>query len=211
MHAVCTNIGFQRFADEAIRQSRQLVSVMGRKNHPVWVVYDKLRTARLNVKYYCHRLTTLERYNFWIEFILFAAAPGSAIAGIWFFDTDQGKLAWKWLGVVAALAAALKPMLSLTTRIKNMEGIVVGYRTLEYDLLEIKSLIETRKKYDAKLQLEVTRAIARERVLVGKTPEAWINRKIKAICEAEVRRELPDDAFYVPENDHARQNEPNPT
>ena len=40
---------------------------MPRRPHAVWTVYDKLRTARLNVKYYSRRLESIERTNFILE------------------------------------------------------------------------------------------------------------------------------------------------
>jgi len=55
---------------------------MGARNHPVWSLYDEIRTARLNVKYYGRRLEFLERRNFAFELILLASAPTSAIAGL---------------------------------------------------------------------------------------------------------------------------------
>lgn len=144
---------------------------MERENHPVWAVYDKLRTSCLNVKYYSRRLYTLERQNFWIELILLATAPSSAIAGLWFWNTETGRIIWQYFGVVAAVAAILKPSFQLTKKIKEFESVLSGYRTLEYDLREIKSMVEQNKKYDKALQTEFRKALQREKVLVGKTPE----------------------------------------
>jgi hypothetical protein len=172
---------------------------MSRESHPVWAVYDKLRTARLNVKYYSRRLQTLERINFFLELVLLASAPSSAIAGLWFWDQPLGKVAWQYFGIVAAIAAVLKPLLSLTKRIKEFESVLSGYRILEYDLMEIKILVEQTKKYDAPLQSELEKALQRERTLVGKTPETRENAKIKRLCEAEVLQEFPRESFFVPE------------
>jgi len=172
---------------------------MKRETHPVWTVYDKLRSARLNVKYYSRRLENLERTNFWLELILLASAPSSAVAGLWFWESEYGNLIWKYFGVIAAVAAVVKPLLSLTKRIKEFEGVLAGYRMLEYDLMEIKSLIEQKQKYDSALQTELRKAIQREKLLVGKTPETSEKKKVKAICEVEVRNELPPDCFFVPE------------
>lgn len=167
-------------------------------NHPVWTVYDKLRTARLNVKYYSRRLESLERRNTAIEVILLITAPSSAVAGLWFWDSPVGHEIWKWLGVAAAFLAVLKPFLNLTKRIKEFESVLSGYRTLEYDLMEIKSLIEQKQKYDAELKAEFKKALQREKVLVGKTPETRENTRVKKKCEQEVLNELPMDSFFIP-------------
>ncbi len=69
----------------------------------------------------------------------------------------------------------------------------------EYDLVEIKDLIQQRGKYDSSMQADFRKAQQREKALVGKTPETRENRKVKKQCEAEVRQELPDDYFFIPE------------
>jgi len=181
--------------------TNQIEKNMIREDHPVWTVYDKLRTARLNVKYYSRRLQATERLNFGIDFVLLATAPSSAIAGLWFWNTEYGRLVWQWLGAVAALAAISKPLLSLTKRIKDYEGILSGYRTLEYDLMEIKSLVEQKKKYDQPLQAELKKAIHREKTLIAKNPETRESARVKRACENEVRQELPHESFFIPKEE----------
>ena len=104
------------------------------EHHPVWVVYDLYKTARLNVKYYAARLNSIERQNFFIELIIAIAAPTSAITGIWLLKTDAGQELWKYVAGVAAFAAELKPVLKLPAKIKLMEQCLAGYRSLEYDV-----------------------------------------------------------------------------
>jgi hypothetical protein len=94
--------------------------------NPVWAVYDKLRSARLNTKYYGRRLQTVERFNFLIEVVLLASAPTSAIAGLWFLQDPVGKILWQWFGVIAAVAAVLKPVLGFSKQLKEFEGILSG-------------------------------------------------------------------------------------
>ena len=172
---------------------------MAKQDHPVWSAYDRLRSARLSVKYYGRRLQYFERWNFALEVILLASAPTSAIAGLWFWQSEPGQLIWKWFGVIAAIAAVLKPTLGLTKKIKEYEGILTGYRTLEYDLMEIKSGIEQKRKFDAPLHAELKKAMQRERALISKTPEASEHFSTKRACQEEVLRELPVEAFFVPE------------
>lgn len=170
-----------------------------RENHPVWTVYDRLRSARLSVKYYSARLEKWERINLTIEYVLLAAAPSSAVAGFWFWNTEIGNYVWQGFAGLAAILALAKPPLNITKRIKDYEGVLVGYRTLEYDLMEIKTLVEQRGKYDQTLQSEFKKALQRERTLVAKTPETRENRKVRAACEQEVLQELPAKNFFVPE------------
>jgi hypothetical protein len=172
---------------------------MKREDHSVWSVYDKLRTACLNVKYYSRRLRSLERLNFIIELVLAATAPSSAIAALWFWNSDYGQIAWRYLAAVAAFVAVVKPLLGLTKRIKAYEGILSGYRTLEYDLREIRSLVEQKNKYDQSLQADFRKALQREKALVAQNPETTECARVKRKCEQEVRDQFPPEAFYVPE------------
>jgi hypothetical protein len=169
------------------------------ERHPVWVVYDRLRSARLSVKYYECRLEKVEQANFWLDFVLLAAAPSSAIAGLAFWKHDIGQLVWQSMGVVAAVVAVIKPLLAIPKRIKEYENILVGYRILEYDLRELKTNIEQKGKYDSVLQTEFRKAVQREKALIGKSPEAREKAKLKSRCQAEVNRELPAALFFIPQ------------
>lgn len=178
---------------------------MSREDNPVWSVYDKLRTASLNVNYYSRRLQTLERLNFGIDYILAATAPSSAIAALWLWNTEYGQALWKCLAVVAAVAAVSKPLLNLTKRIKDYESVLSGYRTLEYDLREIRSLIEQKRKYDHTLQAEFRKAMQREKTLIAKNPETRESARVKRICVEEVSREFPPESFFVPNEETANE------
>jgi hypothetical protein len=127
-----------------------------------------------------------------------ATAPSSAIAGFWFWDTEYGKIVWSFMGVIAAVLAVLKPILALTKQIKEFENVLSGYRMLEFDLREIKTNIEQKRKYDLPLQADFKKALQREKALVAKAPETREKKKVKQFCENEVRQELPSDSFYIP-------------
>lgn len=172
---------------------------MARENAPVWTVYDKLRTVRLNVKYYGRRLASLERQNFWIELLLATTAPSSAIAGLWVWQTASGKEAWLGLGVLTAVVAVTKPLLGLTKRIKEFEGVLSGYRLLDFDLMQLKSRIEQKQTYNSALEADFDKISDRERALVKDTPEPRAKQNVTKACEAEVIRELPKDHFFVPQ------------
>jgi len=88
--------------------------VKSTKYHPVWDVYDLYRTARLNIKYYSHLLTHWKRLNTWLECSLLIFAPSSAIAGIFFWQTPCGAIVWKWLIVITAVIASIKPIIRIT-------------------------------------------------------------------------------------------------
>lgn len=173
---------------------------MGTEYSAVWEVYDKLRTVRLNFKYYSSRLGTLQAWNTTMEIVLAVAAPSSAIAGLGFWKYALGALIWKFFGAVAAFLAVLKPILGLTRRVKETEGIVTGYRVLDFDLMELKAAIEQRGRFDGPLQAQFRKAIQPLRTLVTQTAaEGRPNKKVLQRCQDEVMQELPVEAFFVPD------------
>lgn len=171
---------------------------MSQIEHPVWAVYDRLRSASLSVKYYSCRLHDVEKTNFWIEVVLLCTAPSSAIASLWVWTTPAGQDLWKLLAIPAAIAVVLKPVLGLTKKIKDYEGVLSGYRILEFDLRELRIAIETKQKYDAALQSDFRRIQQRERILVGKNPESKEDAVTKKRCQSEVNQEYPIESFFIP-------------
>lgn len=172
---------------------------MKKEDHPVWSVYDLYRTARLNVKYYAAKLHKVEVAALWMDLILLITAPSSTIAGLWFWEEPWGKIAWQYLGIVAAFVAVLKPFLSLTKKIKAYEELRSGYRGLEHDLHEIKEMVFQKHKYDSKIKEDFRKALRRKGLLVSKDPDSKEDKMLKRKCIEEVKRELPVESFYVPE------------
>lgn len=55
---------------------------MSTKDHPVWSVYDELRTARLNVKYLQREIAVIEGWNKLQEIVAAVGGGGPGVAGI---------------------------------------------------------------------------------------------------------------------------------
>lgn len=172
---------------------------MDPKQHPAWDVYDQLRTARLNVKYYSARLACLQRRNMFMEIVLAISAPTSAIAGLWFWSSPIGNLIWKCFGVLAAFIAGIKPFLKITEKIKSVEETLIGYRTLDHDLQNITIKIRQKACFDKDLQKEFQRALERKRAISTKEPELQEMIQLKEKCEEETLKELPHSNFFIPE------------
>jgi len=169
-------------------------------NHPVWDVYDTLRTARLNAKYYSYRVSSLERINFWTELFLAATVTGSAIAGLTFWSTDSGKPIWQSLLVVSAVLAIAKPLLRLADRIQKLQELVGEYRSAEYELKKIEVAIRQERAFGSELQKLFALALDRLGVLAKKPEgEYRISNALRGRCQEEVQRELPSTIFFVPE------------
>lgn len=172
---------------------------MSKGQHPVWALYDMLRTARLNEKYYEKRLAILERNSNICEFVLLASAPTSAIAGMFFWQTDIGSVLWRIFAVVAAVTSIAKPLVFQPKMFKALEVVVYGYRMLSYDLIQLKDEVETTGAYDASIQKEFGKARKRERDLVEKKPERCECKKLLDECTVAVLNEFPEENFFTPE------------
>lgn len=172
---------------------------MERENHPVWAVYDKLRTARLNVRYYSERLRRLELLDKAMDLALVIAAPTSAVAGLWFFKTDIGKHVWQGLGTVSAFIAAIRPAIQFRKTLKTYEMTIVSYQALEYDLETIRRKVEQRGVYDEELKADFLRALERQRHIDISSPDKIADSRLLKTCTTAVLSEMPSSAFFIPE------------
>jgi hypothetical protein len=165
--------------------------------HPVWEVYDAYRTARLNFKYLCAKLSFNRRCNFVIEFAL-ALTTSSSAAALWIWNTPLGQTVWKTLIVVSAFLAVLKPLLKLTDRVAHLEEAVAKWRSLEYDLYRIVRGIRRSKAFTQKLERAFDATLDKAHDLDIKTMEPSVNEKLRRKCADAVNREMPAAKFYVP-------------
>jgi hypothetical protein len=172
---------------------------MANNDHPVWVVYDLYKTARLNVKYYTVRLSRVEWCNFAIELLIAITAPTSAVTGLWLLETNFGQVFWKYIAAIAAIAAVLKPLLRLSQRIKNIEQTLSGYRALEYDVEQIVNRIKSEGSYSKACMTMLDEAQKKKKSLVVNPPENKQDKKLIERLYSETNNELPMESFFVPE------------
>jgi hypothetical protein len=169
------------------------------ENHPVWDVYDQLRTARLNETYYGCRLQTFERLNFWSEIVVAVTSSSSAIAGFAFWNSDAGSSLWKFMLALAAVISVVKPLLNLTKKIRLYEELLAGYRLLVHDLKDLRIDISQSREYTKAHQARFKKIIEKQRLLADKSPERTENKSVKMGCQIAVQVEMPTSSFYVPE------------
>ena len=169
-------------------------------NHPVWTVYDRLRDACLNTKYFGRRLSTIKRLNLALDLILAISAPSSAVTGLWLWNTTDGQIAWKIFSILSALIAVTKPLLGQFLSASAYEAVLSGYKTILFDLKEIKTSIEQRKTFDEEAQDEFERVKRYEKLIIDKDPESSHSQRLRRICDSEVREEYPVKSFYIPED-----------
>ncbi len=166
--------------------------------HPVWDIYDEYRTARLNVKINEYQLAWYKRWNFWIEFTL-ALVASSSVASFWFWVSDTGQVVWKFLMMVTAILAVLKPILNLSGKIQKYSEILSDFKSLEHDFHKLTILINQQKKYAPEVKDEFFDLLMQKKFITQKTDEKSIDKSKKQEFEKQVMDELPAKSFYIPE------------
>ncbi|MBF0627054.1 MAG: hypothetical protein HQL91_02425 [Magnetococcales bacterium] len=170
-------------------------------SHPVWDVYDKLRTADLNIRYYSIRLSRHERINLIIEILLAITSSSSVVGGLGVWTGEYGHQIWQILLSVSAFIAVIKPFLGLPKKIKDTESTLTGYRILYNDLDLLKIDISSNGSYNDKMQKEFRKILDRSKVVTIKPPESKEDNKLKKLCEQEVNLRFPKDSFFVPKGE----------
>jgi hypothetical protein len=190
----------ERWIDyKVVRQTEEAtMSLKNASEHPVWNVYDELRTARLNRKYYGCCLDRIQRFNTIIEISLAVTAPSSSVAGLWFWKAQSGEVAWQVLTVLTAVLALMKPFLRLSEKIRKYEEVLSGYRILEHDLNTLVVDIQQKGVYSAGHKAKLQEALKRKGALVAKSPQAKPSRLLVRRCQDEVEVELPHANFFIP-------------
>lgn len=177
-----------------------VINVHGEKmpDHPVWNVYDRLRTISLNEKYYSRRIVFYERINFWLEIII-AISASTAIAKFAIWKTEAGSLIWSLIAGLAVLLAVIKPFMKLTDSIKRIENVLTKYRLIKHEFGILRIDISEKKSYNNEHKNKLRELLAKEEVLIEKQPENYISKRLINICSNEVIKEYPVDNFFIPE------------
>ena len=166
--------------------------------HPVWNVYDLLKTARLNVLYYEHKLNSTNTTIVVFQVILAATVPSSAIAGFEIWDFWLGKYAWQILLIFSSLIAFIQPFLGLPKKATKYGGLVDGYKTLYYDLQDIKHKVEEDNAYNSKhIKLFGTAKNRRKKLEISETG-IKLDKKLQKKYQEDVKNELPGKTFHLP-------------
>jgi hypothetical protein len=166
--------------------------------HPVWDIYDEYRTARLNVRINEYHLANCKKWDFFIEFIL-ALTASSSVASFWFWQDATGQTVWKYLSVLTAVLAVLKPMLDLSGKIQKYSEILSDFKSLEHDFHKLAILINQQQRYDNEFKDQFYYLLDQKRFINQKTNEGTIRKSKKHEFERQVANELPANCFYIPE------------
>ena len=165
-------------------------------DHPVWFVYDALRSAKLNEYYYLRRLARARRWHT-IREILMAASGSTGVAGLWIF-TGSGIIIWKLLASLSAMLAVYHGVTRPSERIRKLETQVTGWSQLEHSLADIRRRIHESGCYDQALQREVKAVLDEKQSVLTEVVDADVDAQLRDRCFQDVMRELPPQIFFVP-------------
>jgi uncharacterized protein YebE (UPF0316 family) len=166
--------------------------------HPVWAVYDEYRTVRLNMYYYEHQLSSLERNNTILEGVI-ALSTSSVVVGLWIWGTNIGGIIWKIIATVAAFLSVFKPLVKLPDRIKQRSEILPNWRLLNDEYNKLTISIKERRKYDNEMIDRFHKLLETKTTIVKGEPAEGIDERLRRRCIEKVNRELPPNNFFVPE------------
>jgi len=167
------------------------------RDHPVWDVYNELRTARLNVKCLECKIKSLRRKALALEIVM-AVSGTSSIGGFWFLQNQLGTTIWKGLGAVAVVIGAIKHLFPFGDRLVKKERLAAGYRMLEHELQCVRVCIKERGAYDAAARSEFQIALRNKRELIGQSDDEPCSKRLIKKCRISVENELPETDFYIP-------------
>ena len=174
------------------------------QDHPVWEVYNALRSVRMNVKYYRCKLRRATNWNFRIEFVL-AASSSSAVGGLWLASTWEGGILWKGLVSVAALLSVYQLVAKPSDRIRSIEQRVRTYGAFDHELTTLRWHIARQHTYGREEQQWLDRIMDRLEAFRESYVDPDSDGKLLDQCEVEVRRELPAGSFLIPGAPNARE------
>ena len=176
-------------------------TISNRTTHPVWDVYDDYRSAVMNVRIQKCCIDQLRRRNYAIEIPL-ALAASSTVAGLWFWQGAAGGQAWKYVGLVAAVLAVIKPILRVPDRIQDRGEVLASLSVIENELERLVKQINQSRKYDDAMFEKYNKILDLKGDHKKKFQNAkyhGISKRLKNQCAAEVEALHPASKFFVPE------------
>lgn len=109
-----------------------------------------------------------------------------------------GGYIWKTVGALAVIFTALKPVLKLPDKARRSQELLTSYKILDHDLHVIQIEVKHRQRYDVESHKELMKVLKRKAEIVKKSDDSPVSAKLQRVFEAEVRREMPTESFYIP-------------
>jgi len=170
-------------------------------NHPVWAVYDLLRTARLNVKYYSSVFIRYTQIRLFLEIALAFSASSAVAVALIYPDAPFGRATWLLLSCLAAIIAIVNPILNIGGKARIVEKLLNEYHTINFELIGLTNDIRTKNNYDGECKRRFQEILKRNAKIELGEPILRLNEKLLKRKQNEVLREMPVATFFVPEEE----------
>jgi len=174
--------------DPVLTQS-QIIAHLGR-------IYDRLKSACLNKKYYGEKLYRYQQIDLWSTIVM--AVGTSAAIGAWsIWHQPGGRNFWTILASVATLASLIKPFFGFPKKIERLTRLQSGYMRLYHDLYKLVEDIRSSECVTKKMLDMFDAADTRYREFAV-DDDLKKSKRLANRCEEEVRREFPNTFFWNP-------------
>lgn len=166
--------------------------------NPIWLAHDEFKTARLNVYYYQYQISRLKLLKLIFD-IVAALSTSSIVAGLWFWQTSIGNVAWKAIGALAAVMVVIVPIFNISNRIKQKSEIYSGWCLIDDGFKKLEILIKEQNQYNDEMKNRFHQLLDMESDIKQKEEPEKVNKKIQRKCYEQVNIELTAESFFVPE------------
>jgi len=162
----------------------------------IYWIYDKYRTALLNVKYYGHKLIWARRINLYME-LLIAVTASSGVSGWAIWGKEGWALVWSLMAGAAAILATVKPLLPLTKNVATYSKLFGGHKSNYHALEELVKRIETEQVWTKEMEAEFAYISKQDREMAGDDDPKPSKRLVAKFTE-EVNLQIPVDRLWCP-------------
>ncbi|HKO58240.1 MAG TPA: hypothetical protein VJ276_20410 [Thermoanaerobaculia bacterium] len=159
-------------------------------------IYDRLRDALFNRKYYGAKLVAARRLNKTFD-IMLALLTSGAIGSWVIWKTPAGRQVWAVLASVAAVLAVVKPFIGWPEDIERYAYLHAGYTGLYFELKQLANEMKIERGVSPALHARFREASARYAKL-GSHDDISPSPRLMKRCYEEVLREIPADLLWVP-------------
>lgn len=159
--------------------------------------YDLHRTARYNVKLYGVELAKLRRWSIIID-VATAIGASSTLASISLMNTQYGKVVIGVLAAIAAICAAIKPVLNYPGRIESTSKHWAQYNELFNSLHRMILQIARRGGWDESCMTRDLDEALDKVASLSKDDIPHVPRKTETKLQDQVNEELPISTYWWP-------------
>ncbi len=169
-----------------------------RKKHAVWEVYDIQRGIRYSKDYWTAKVAKTKIFHYIIEYTLMATAPGSAVAGLTLWTSDEGKNIWKALIAISAFSVIAKFVFGFAGRIEILNKVISQFRVIDFQVEALIYEIKREKKYTPHMVKEFKKIHESNGRIKLDLPVEKSDRKLAKRVFDLVSKQLPPENYYVP-------------